>query len=83
MHDSLYNYLTENNLIYPRHSGFRKNHITDTALIQIINKLLLNLDKNRVIGMVLVDYCKAFEIVDRGLLLDRLKVYGVAGETMK
>ena len=41
MHDSLYNYLTENNLIYPRHSGFRKNHITDTALIQIINKLLL------------------------------------------
>ena len=80
MHDSLYNYLTENNLIYPRHSGFRKNHITDTALIQIINKLLLNLDKNRVSGMVLVDYCKAF---DHGLLLDRLKVYGVAGETMK
>ena len=75
--------LTENNLIYPRHSGFRKNHITDTALIQIINKLLLNLDKNRVSGMVLVDYCKAFEIVDHGLLLDRLKVYGVAGETMK
>ena len=23
------------------------------------------------------------EMVDRGLLLDRLKVYGVAGETMK
>lgn len=80
MHDSSYNYLTENNLIYPRHSGFRKNHITDTALIQIINKLLLNLDKNS--GMVLVDYCKAFEMVDHGLL-DRLKVYGVAGETMK
>ena len=26
VHDSLYSYLTENNLIYPRQSGFRKNH---------------------------------------------------------
>ena len=25
VHDSLYSYLTENNLIYPRQSGFRKN----------------------------------------------------------
>ena len=81
MHDSLYSYLTENNLIYPRQSGFRKNHSTDTALIQIIDELLFNLDKNRVNGMVLADYCKAFDMVDHGLLL--LKVYGVAGETMK
>ena len=33
--------------------------------------------------MVLVDYCEAFDMVDHGLLLDKLKVYGVAGETMK
>ena len=39
VHDSLYSYLTENNLIYPRQSGFRKNHSTDTALIQIIDEL--------------------------------------------
>ena len=26
VHDSLYSYLTEKNLIYPRESGFRKNH---------------------------------------------------------
>ena len=83
VHDSLYSYLTENNLIYPRQSGFRKNHSTDTALIQITDKLLFNLDKNRVSGMVLADYCKAFDMVDHGLLLDKLKVYGVAGETMK
>ena len=83
VHDSLYSYLTENNLIYPRQSGFRKNHSTDTALIQVIDELLFSLDKNRVSGMVLVDYCKAFDKVDHGLLLDKLKMYGVTGETLK
>ena len=33
--------------------------------------------------MVLVDYCKAFNMVDHGLLLDKLNVYGVTGDTMK
>ena len=78
MHDFLYSYLTENNLIYPRQSGFRKNYSIYTALIQIIDELLFNLDKNRVSGMVLVDYRKAFYVVDHTLLLDKLKLYDVA-----
>ena len=78
--DSLYRYPTENNLIYPPQFSFRKNHSTDTALIQIIGQLLFNLDKKRA---VLVDYCKAFDMVDHGLLLDKLKVHGVADETVK
>ena len=67
---TLYSYLTENNLIYPRQSGFRKNHSTDTALIQIIDELLFSLDKNRVSGMVLADYCKAFDMIDQVFIND-------------
>ena len=74
VHDPLYSYLTENNLIYPRQSRFRKNHATDTALIQIIPDLLFNFDTHRVSGIVLVDYCKAFNTVDHGSFLDKLKV---------
>ena len=46
--------LNENNLIYSRHSGFRRKHSTETALINITDELLFNLDKDRVSGMVLV-----------------------------
>ena len=67
VHDSLYSHLTENNLIYSRQSGFRKNHSTDTAFIQIIDELLVKLVKNRVSGMILVDYRKAFDMVDHDL----------------
>ena len=77
MYDTLYGYLSTNDLIYPRQSGFRQKHSTETALIKIIDELLFNLDKNQVSGMVLVDYCKAFDMVDHELLLDKLKIYGV------
>ena len=54
IHDTLYEYLCANNLIYPRQSGFRQKHSTETALIRIIDELLFNLNKNQVSGMVLV-----------------------------
>jgi len=69
-------------LIYPRQSGFRKRHSTETALIRIIDELLFNLDDNKVCGFVLVDYCKAFDMVDHAILLDKLNAYGVDGSSL-
>ena len=40
-----------------------------------VDELLLNLDNNRVREVLLVDYCKAFDIVDHNLLLLKL-AYG-------
>ena len=78
MHDSLYAYLINHNLIYSRQSGFRKWHSSETALIKIIDYLLLNLHKNQLSGMVLVDYRKAFDMVDHTLLLEKLWLYEIA-----
>ena len=79
IHDSLYTFLSKLNLIFPRQSGFRKRPSTEAALIRIIDELLFNLDNNRINGMVLVDYCKAFDMVDHKLLLQKLKIYGIVG----
>ena len=77
VHDFLYGFLCENDLIYSRQSGFRKRHSIETALVKIIDYLLFELDKNWVGGMVLVDYSKAFDMVDHYLLLQKLKIYRV------
>ena len=68
MHDSLYIFLNSNNLVYFRRSGFREGHSTETTLIKIIDNLLFNLDEEKVSGMILVDYQKAFDKVDHNIL---------------
>ena len=75
-------FMTHCTTIYSRQSGFRRKHSTETALLKIINELLFNLDKDRVSGMVLVDYRKAFEMVDQELLLRKLKVNGVSNQEL-
>ena len=83
MHNTLYTFLCDNNLIFSRQSGFRKNHSTETALIKIIDELLFNLDQDRVTGVVLIDYCKAFDMVDHELLLKKLSISVSANEIHK
>ena len=52
-------------------------HSRETALIRIIDVLLFNLDNERVSGMILINYCKAFDMVDHLVLQDKLYAYGL------
>ena len=82
MHNSLYAFLMDNNLLYSRQSGFRRMHSTETALIKLIDELLFSLDNNQVCSMVLVDYRKAFDMVDHKLLLRKLELYGIVNREL-
>ena len=50
---------------------------TETALIKLVDKLLFSLDNNHVCSMVLVDYRKAFDMVDHKLLFRKLELCGM------
>ena len=80
---AFYSFLCENDLIYIRQSGFRSKHSTETALIKIIDDLLFNLDNDRVSGMVFIDYRKAFDMIDRTLLLKKLEVFGISRDSFQ
>ena len=51
-------------LLYDPHSGFRKNHTCQTALIKLINDWLSHIDKGNIIGAIFFDLKKAFDVVD-------------------
>ena len=82
VHDILSQYLKNHNLIYSSQSGFREKYSTETALVNIINSLLMNIDNNQVNGMLLVDYKKAFDMVDHQILFTKLELYGLGPDAL-
>ena len=78
VHQALYSYMRSNNLLYNLHSGFRRLHSTETALVRLIDQLLSDMDKDQVSGLVFIDYKKAFDLIDHDILLSKLETYGVA-----
>ena len=79
----LYNHLKDNELLHRLQSGFRKSFSTETALLRLIDQLFFDLDHNNVTGLVFVDYKKAFDLIDHGLLLKKLESYGLTERDFK
>jgi len=67
--DHLCDFLDENALLHLLQSGFRKFQSTETALIRLVDQLLLDLSRNKASGLVFIGYNKAFDLIDHGLLL--------------
>ena len=81
VHDSLMTYLTSHKLLHSTQSGFRPNYSCETALLQMINKFLEAINNSQIIGMVMVDFRKAFDLVDHTLLLKKLRHYKLSEKT--
>ena len=65
-------YLNEFNLLHKTQSGFRPKHSTESALILMIDYWLKAISEGKIIGCVLVDIRKAFDLVDHHILLKKL-----------
>ena len=46
-------------------------------MIRLLDELLLNLDKDNVTGLVMIDYKKVFDLIDHTLLLQKLRATGI------
>ena len=65
-------------------SGFRRNHSTATALIQMCDEWLKNFDNGKLNGAVFHDIKKAFDSVNHGTLLKKMnEQFGISGMELK
>ena len=76
MYKQMIEYLEANSLIHPSHHGFRSKHNTSTALLQMYHSWLEALENNEISAVLMLDMSAAFDLVDHGILIDKLRLYG-------
>ncbi|KAL0153382.1 hypothetical protein M9458_051301 [Cirrhinus mrigala] len=78
----LQSFLTRNKHFEKFQSGFRSLHSTETALVRVINDLLLSCDSGNLSILLLLDLSSAFDTVSHKLLLMRLSEIGISGAAL-
>ncbi|MES9882038.1 MAG: reverse transcriptase family protein, partial [Sedimenticola sp.] len=79
----LMEYLNSFNLLHQTQSGFRAGHSTESALIVLIDHFLQAINQGKLVGCILVDFRKAFDLVDHKILLEKLKMYKCSEQCVK
>ena len=79
MSNRLLNFLDNCDILNKYQFGFRNNHSTYMALVILLKKLHNALHKGECAIGIFLDFQKAFNTVNHGILLDKLSHYGIRG----
>ena len=79
MHSHVYDFLENNRPLNDLKFGFRKNRSCEHALLVAQNEILSALNKKQIAMLLLIDFSKAFDMVNHDILLDKLNHYGIRG----
>ena len=72
----LVHYFETENLLNSSHHGFRQNHNTTTALIEMIDRWAEKFDKGEISAVLMLNMSAAFDLVNHDLLCKKLEIYG-------
>ena len=76
----MYHHLSANNLLNQFQSAYRPGHSTKTALLKIVNDLLISLDDGDISLLASLDLSAAFDTIDHNIFLHRLQHdFGLSG----
>ena len=77
MYNRLINFLNLHNILYSKQFGFRNNHSTALALIDLINNISSAIDRNETTLGIFLDLSKAFDTINHEILCQKLQHYGI------
>ena len=81
VNDQLQCHLEKHNILFQYQSGFRSKHSPNTCLAHLTNQILTGFESKKNTGMILIDLQKAFDTLDHGILIKKLKYFGFSTKT--
>lgn len=80
--EQLYKYMEDSSILSKYQSGFRKKHSCETAVNYVVNRWK-SIEKNNKMMAIFLDFKRAFETIDRKIMLQKLETYGVKGKELE
>ena len=78
--NQLVHYLEQNGLVHPNLHGSRAGHSTATALSQLYDAWVEEVEQGKMVGVLICDQSAAFDLCDHYLLVEKMKLMGVRVE---
>ena len=75
----VFSFLDQKSYLNSTQHGFRPGHSCLSALLDVLNNIMHMLDSNSSFNMVYLDFSKAFDKVDHGIILHKLRAVGITG----
>ena len=73
MYKRLIKYIEKHKILYDKQYGFRKNHSTEMAIVDLTAKLADAVNDNKLTAGIFLDLSKAFDTVDHSIILAKLE----------
>ena len=83
VYNKLFNFISDNNILYDHQYGFRNGRSTQQAIITLVDRITKSQDIGDIVITLLIDLKKAFDTIDHRILLRKLYSYGIRGTMFK
>ena len=83
MRTNIVNFLQENQLLPKNQHGFIAGRSTLSQLLNHVEEIIRTWEDGKVTDTIYLDFAKAFDKVDYGILLSKLRAIGFSGYLLK